>query len=47
MEVTIHFVIGLGPYYEMEPIPDTAKVTKNLRLVRPQEGTCYYSAKRM
>lgn len=45
MDVTNHFVIGLGPYCEMEPIPDTAKVTKNLRLDRPQEETCYYSAK--
>lgn len=37
MEVTNHCVIGLGPYYRMEAIPDTAKVTKNLRLDRPQE----------
>lgn len=47
MEVTNHCVIGLGPYYGMEAIPDTAKVTKNLRLDRPQEETYYYSAKWM
>lgn len=45
MKVTNHCVIGLGPYYGMKVIPDTAKVTKNPRLDRPQEETYYYSAK--
>jgi hypothetical protein len=29
-----HFLMGLRPLHEIEPIPDTAKGARNLRLVR-------------